>query len=65
MSSAPPWNVQRLPAADGRVFLVTGGIGYFAAEQLSATGATVVLGSRSPTRAEAATASIRARVPGA
>ncbi|MEV7427888.1 SDR family NAD(P)-dependent oxidoreductase, partial [Streptomyces sp. NPDC091212] len=68
MSSAPPWNVQRLPAADGRVFLVTGGnagIGYFVAEQLSATGATVVLGSRSPTRAEAATASIRARVPGA
>ncbi|MFB7055202.1 SDR family NAD(P)-dependent oxidoreductase [Streptomyces vinaceus] len=68
MSSTPPWNVRRLPAADGRVFLVTGGnagIGYFVAEQLSATGATVVLGSRSPAKAEAATASIRARVPGA
>ncbi|MFD8983845.1 SDR family NAD(P)-dependent oxidoreductase [Streptomyces sp. NPDC059564] len=71
MSSAsptPPWNVRRLPRADGRVFLVTGGnagIGYFVAEQLSATGATVVLGSRNPAKAEIATASIRARVPGA
>ncbi|CAM5574759.1 SDR family NAD(P)-dependent oxidoreductase [Streptomyces avidinii] len=71
MSSAsftPPWNVQRLPRADGRVFLVTGGnagIGYFVAEQLSGTGATVVLGCRNPARAEAATASIRARVAGA
>ncbi|MEU9160771.1 SDR family NAD(P)-dependent oxidoreductase [Streptomyces sp. NPDC048424] len=67
-SSAPPWNRRRLPGADGRVFLVTGGnagIGYFVAEQLSATGATVVLGSRSPAKAEAAKNSIRARVPGA
>ncbi|MFG2723215.1 SDR family NAD(P)-dependent oxidoreductase [Streptomyces sp. NPDC048416] len=66
-SSTPSWNVQRLPRADGRVFLVTGGnvgIGYFVAEQLSASGATIVLGSRSPARAEAAMASIRARVPG-
>ncbi|PWI46084.1 SDR family NAD(P)-dependent oxidoreductase [Streptomyces sp. ICBB 8177] len=61
----PPWNVRRLPRADGRVFLVTGGnagIGYFVAEQLATTGATVVLGSRKPARAEAAMASIRARV---
>ncbi|MFB7181521.1 SDR family NAD(P)-dependent oxidoreductase [Streptomyces sp. NPDC056257] len=67
-SAAPPWNPRRLPGADGRVFLVTGGnagIGYFVAEQLSATGATVVLGSRNPAKAEAAEASIRARVPGA
>ncbi|MFK0046153.1 SDR family NAD(P)-dependent oxidoreductase [Streptomyces sp. NPDC090741] len=67
-SSTPPWNVQRLPRADGSVFLVTGGnagIGYFVAEQLSATGATVVLGSRNPAKAEVATASIRARVAGA
>ncbi|MEU8888244.1 SDR family NAD(P)-dependent oxidoreductase [Streptomyces sp. NPDC048442] len=71
-SSAPspssPWDVQRLPRADGRVFLVTGGnagIGYFVAEQLSATGATVVLGSRSPAKAAAAESSIRSRVPGA
>ncbi|MER6077098.1 SDR family NAD(P)-dependent oxidoreductase [Streptomyces sp. NPDC001833] len=66
--STPPWDVRRLPRADGRVFLVTGGnagIGYFVAEQLSATGATVVLGSRNPAKAEAATASIRSRVPGA
>ncbi|MFJ2753162.1 SDR family NAD(P)-dependent oxidoreductase [Streptomyces sp. NPDC087297] len=67
-SSAPPWNVRCLPGAEGRVFLVTGGnagIGYFVAEQLSATGATVVLGSRNPAKAEVATASIRARVAGA
>lgn len=66
-SSTPPW-VQRLPRADGSVFLVTGGnagIGYFVAEQLSATGATVVLGSRDPAKAEVAMASIRAHVPGA
>jgi NAD(P)-dependent dehydrogenase (short-subunit alcohol dehydrogenase family) len=67
-SSTPPRDVQRLPRADGSVFLVTGGnagIGYFVAEQLSATGATVVLGSRNPEKAEVATASIRSRVPGA
>ncbi|MEW1774556.1 SDR family NAD(P)-dependent oxidoreductase [Streptomyces sp. NPDC086777] len=66
--STPPWDVRRLPRADGSVFLVTGGnagIGYFVAEQLSATGATVVLSSRNPAKAEAATASIRSRVPGA
>ncbi|MFF7019929.1 SDR family NAD(P)-dependent oxidoreductase [Streptomyces klenkii] len=65
--STPPWNVQQLPRADGSVFLVTGGnagIGYFVAEQLSATGATVVLGSRNPAKAEDATASIRARIAG-
>ncbi|MCE7045328.1 SDR family NAD(P)-dependent oxidoreductase [Streptomyces purpurascens] len=68
MSSTPPWDVHQLPRADDGVFLVTGGnagIGYFVAEQLSATGATVVLGSRSPSKAEAAMASIRTRVPGA
>ncbi|MFJ2377155.1 SDR family NAD(P)-dependent oxidoreductase [Streptomyces sp. NPDC087769] len=71
MSSAPPsrpWNVHRLPSAEGRVFLVTGGnagIGYFVAEQLAVTGAVVVLGSRDPAKAEAAMASIRSRVSGA
>ncbi|MGW2642698.1 SDR family NAD(P)-dependent oxidoreductase [Streptomyces sp. NPDC001348] len=67
-SFAAPWDVRRLPRADGRLVLVTGGnagIGYFTAEQLSATGATVVLGSRDPVRAEAAMGAIRARVPGA
>ncbi|MEU3739833.1 SDR family NAD(P)-dependent oxidoreductase [Streptomyces sp. NPDC032198] len=66
--STPPWDVRRLPRADGSVVLVTGGnagIGYFVAEQLSATGASVVLGSRDPSKAEVAMASIRARVPDA
>ncbi|MEU6934397.1 SDR family NAD(P)-dependent oxidoreductase [Streptomyces sp. NPDC046374] len=55
-------------SANNRVYLVTGGnagIGYFTAEQLAGTGATVVLGSRSAERAEAAMDAIRARVPGA
>ncbi|MFG2093626.1 SDR family NAD(P)-dependent oxidoreductase [Streptomyces sp. NPDC048612] len=64
----PQWDVHRLPQAEGKVFLVTGGnagIGYFVAEQLAGTGATVVLGSRSRTKAEDAIASITSRVPGA
>ncbi|MEV6149113.1 SDR family NAD(P)-dependent oxidoreductase [Nonomuraea sp. NPDC052129] len=63
-----PWDVRRLPRADGKNFLVTGGnagIGYFVAEQLAGTGATVILGSRDTVKAEAAQVSIRARVPGA
>ncbi|MEU3980453.1 SDR family NAD(P)-dependent oxidoreductase [Streptomyces sp. NPDC026672] len=67
-STTPPWDVHRLPRAEGSVFLVTGGntgIGYFVAEQLSATGATVVLGSRDPAKAETAMSSIRSRVPDA
>ncbi|MEU5793383.1 SDR family NAD(P)-dependent oxidoreductase [Streptomyces sp. NPDC047813] len=62
------WDVHRLPSAEGRNFLVTGGnagIGYFTAEQLAATGALVVLGSRDRAKAGTAMASIRARVPGA
>ncbi|MFI6051166.1 SDR family NAD(P)-dependent oxidoreductase [Streptomyces violascens] len=63
-----PWDVRRPPPAEGKNFLVTGGnagIGYFVAEQLAGTGATVVLGSRNPAKAEAAAASVRSRVPGA
>ncbi|MBT2410520.1 SDR family NAD(P)-dependent oxidoreductase [Streptomyces sp. ISL-12] len=67
--SAPPsWDVHRLPRAEGRLFLVTGGnagIGYFTAEQLATTGATVVLGSRNPARATVALDAVRSRVPGA
>ncbi|MFD0251947.1 SDR family NAD(P)-dependent oxidoreductase [Streptomyces sp. NPDC127113] len=71
MSATPrnrPWDVHRPPAATGRTFLVTGGnagIGYFVAEQLAATGAVVVLGSRDPGKAGAAADSIRSRVPDA
>lgn len=64
----PPWDVHRLPHAEGKSFLVTGGnagIGYFVAEQLAGTGATVVLGSRDEAKAKAAIASISSRVPGA
>jgi NAD(P)-dependent dehydrogenase (short-subunit alcohol dehydrogenase family) len=62
------WDVRRLPRAEGRTFLVTGGnagIGYFVAEQLASTGATVILGSRDAAKADAAMASIRSHVPGA
>ncbi|MVU80457.1 SDR family NAD(P)-dependent oxidoreductase [Nocardia sp. ET3-3] len=54
--------------ADEKTFLVTGanaGIGYFAAEQLAASGATVVLGCRNTARAELAAQLIRSRVEGA
>ncbi|MFG2579258.1 SDR family NAD(P)-dependent oxidoreductase [Streptomyces malaysiensis] len=67
-ASTGPWDVHRLPRADGKTFLVTGGnagIGYFVAEQLAGTGATVVLGSRDAGRADTAVASIRSRVPDA
>ncbi|MFF5025665.1 SDR family NAD(P)-dependent oxidoreductase [Streptomyces collinus] len=67
-SQSRPWNVHRLPRAEGRTVLVTGGnagIGYFVAEQLAATGAVVVLGSRDRAKADAAMVSIRSRVPGA
>jgi putative transposase len=63
-----PWDVHRLPRAEGKSFLVTGGnagIGYFVTEQLAGTGAAVVLGSRDAAKAEAAIASISSRVPGA
>ncbi|AUI59393.1 SDR family NAD(P)-dependent oxidoreductase [Amycolatopsis sp. BJA-103] len=62
------WDVHHLPRADGKTFLVTGGnagIGYFAAEQLAGTGATVLLGSRNAAKADAAMASIRSQVPDA
>ncbi|MFD7285683.1 SDR family NAD(P)-dependent oxidoreductase [Streptomyces sp. NPDC059863] len=61
------WDVHRLPRAEGRTFLITGGnagIGYFVAEQLATTGATVVIAGRSAPKGEAAAASIRSRVPG-
>ncbi|MFD7985062.1 SDR family NAD(P)-dependent oxidoreductase [Kitasatospora indigofera] len=65
---APQWDDRRLPGAEGKTFLVTGGnagIGYFVAERLAGTGAEVVLGSRDRAKAEAAIASIGSRVPGA
>ncbi|NUW38559.1 SDR family NAD(P)-dependent oxidoreductase [Nonomuraea rhodomycinica] len=67
-SAATSWDVRRLPRADGKNVLVTGGnagIGYFVAEQLAGTGATVVLGCRDTAKARAAHDAIRARVPGA
>lgn len=68
LHSPAPWDVRSLPRAEGKNFLVTGGnagIGYFVAEQLASTGATVILAARDTAKAEAAQVSIRARVPGA
>lgn len=62
------WNPTRLPDQTGRTLVVTGataGIGYFAAEQLAAAGADVVLASRSESKLRVAEASILDRVPGA
>ncbi len=63
-----PWDVHQLPRAEGRTFLITGGntgIGYFIAEQLAGTGAGVVIGSRTPAKAQAAITAIHTRVPDA
>jgi NAD(P)-dependent dehydrogenase (short-subunit alcohol dehydrogenase family) len=62
------WNPHRLPRADDKHVLVTGGnagIGYFIAEQFATAGAVVVLGCRDPSKAAVASAAIRARVPDA
>jgi NAD(P)-dependent dehydrogenase (short-subunit alcohol dehydrogenase family) len=68
MATDAPWDPADLPSQSGKTIVVTGGnagIGYFVSEQLAATGARVVLASRSQLRADAAIASIRARVPAA
>lgn len=62
------WNPAQPPSQSGKTFVVTGstaGIGYFAAEQLAAAGADVVLASRSSSKLGAAREAILARVPGA
>ncbi|MDQ4112779.1 MAG: SDR family NAD(P)-dependent oxidoreductase [Actinomycetota bacterium] len=62
------WDPIHLPDLRGRVYAVTGatgGIGYFAAEQLAAAGAEVVLASRSPEKIDVAAAAIRGQVPNA
>jgi NAD(P)-dependent dehydrogenase (short-subunit alcohol dehydrogenase family) len=62
------WDPRHLPAASGKVFVITGGnagIGYFTSEQLASTGAKVVLAGRNQTKIDAAMAAIRTRVPSA
>lgn len=62
------WDPNALPSQEGRVLAVTGataGIGYFAAEQLAAAGAHVVLLGRSRAKLVAAERAIAEHVPGA
>jgi NAD(P)-dependent dehydrogenase (short-subunit alcohol dehydrogenase family) len=58
----------RVADLSGRTVVVTGGtggLGYWAAEQLAAAGASVVIAARSPEKGRAALASLALRVPGA
>ncbi|WP_245605682.1 SDR family NAD(P)-dependent oxidoreductase [Promicromonospora kroppenstedtii] len=67
-SGPTTWDPAHLPDQTGRTHVVTGataGIGYFAAEQLAAAGAHVVLASRSATKLATAVAAIEREVPGA
>jgi NAD(P)-dependent dehydrogenase (short-subunit alcohol dehydrogenase family) len=60
------WSTTDLPDQSGRTIVITGstaGIGYFAAEQLAAAGAHVVLASRSDTKLAIARDAIRTQVP--
>lgn len=68
MGQHDAWDAKNLPDQTGRVFLITGataGLGFFAAEQLARTGATVILSGRNPNRLAAARAAVLRRVPGA
>ncbi|MBN9605687.1 MAG: SDR family NAD(P)-dependent oxidoreductase [Actinomycetales bacterium] len=59
------WDPRALPRQDGRRIVITGataGIGYFAAEQLAAAGADVVLAARSQEKTRRAIDAIRDRV---
>ena len=56
-----------VPDLSGRTVVVTGGtggLGYWATEQLAAAGASVVIAARTPAKGEAALASLAHRVPG-
>jgi NAD(P)-dependent dehydrogenase (short-subunit alcohol dehydrogenase family) len=62
------WDPNSLPGQPDKTFVVTGGssgIGYFIVEQLAATGARVVVASRSRERAALAAESVRREVPNA
>lgn len=62
------WTTEDMPALAGRVVVVTGansGLGLEATRALAAHGATVVMACRSPERAAAAAAAVRAQVPDA
>jgi len=57
-----------LPDLTGRCYIVTGGtggLGYWASEQLAQAGATVVIAARTPAKGEAALASLSRHAPGA
>lgn len=68
MAAGAAWDPRALPSQAGRTIVVTGGstgIGYWACEQLAATGARLLLAARHAPKAQEAIASIRSRVPGA
>lgn len=67
-STGAAWDPRNLPSQAGRTIVVTGGstgIGYWACEQLAATGARLVIAARYAPKAQEAITAIRSRVPGA
>ena len=62
------WDPLHLPSLAAKTVVVTGagrGIGYFVSEQLAASGARVIMTTRSAVQADAAAAAIREQVPSA
>lgn len=62
------WDPEALPDLHGRRYLVTGstaGLGFFAALQVAAAGAHVIMTGRNPNRLQAARAAVRRGVPDA
>lgn len=68
VAASTVWHPEHLPQQHGKTIVVTGagrGIGYFVSEQLAATGARVIMTTRSTEQAATAAATLREHIPDA